>query len=128
VLNLRFQIQKLVKNQRYVEAAHLKKKLNELEGKNHETNTRREIDKREHKFLHLKKKHENELMALEKKINIGKEEMIKAREKDFESIHLKFKVLKEKREKRHRQELIAEEKRLKRFKPCSKYLFKMVHE
>lgn len=112
----------------YVEAAQLKKKLNILEEKNQITNTRREIDKRENMFLQLKKKHENELMALEKKINIGKEEMIKAREKDFESIHLKFKVLKEKKEKQHRHELIAEEKRLKRFKPCSKFLFKMMNE
>ena len=111
-----------------MEAAQLQKKLGILENKNQETNTRREIDKREHKFLQLKKKHENELMALEKKINIGKEEMIKAREKDFESIHLKFKVLKEKREKQHRQELIAEEKRLKQFKPCSKFLYRMVNE
>ena len=111
-----------------MEAAHLKKKLAVLEEKNHITNTRREIDKRENKFLQLKKKHENELLALEKKINIGKEEMIRAREKDFESIHLKFKVLKEKKEKQHRHEMIIEEKRLKRFKPSSKYMFKMDHQ
>jgi alpha-mannosidase len=128
VLNLRFQIEKLVKNQRYIEAAQMKKKLSVLEDKNQVTNTRREIEKHENKFIYLKKKHENELFALEKKINIGKEEMIKAREKDFESIHLKFKVLKEKKEKFHRHERIMEEKRLKQFKPCSKYLFKMIQE
>ena len=108
-----------------MEAAHLQKKLEKLEKINHLNNTKREIDKRKNRFLQLEKKHENELFALEKKINIGKEEMIKAREKDFESIHLKFKVLKEKKEKQHRQEMIIEEKRLKRFKPSSKYLFKM---
>lgn len=128
MLNLRFQIEKLVKNQRYMEAAQLQKKLGQLEEKNQVANTRREIDKHENKFIFLKKKHENELFALEKKINIGKEEMIKAREKDFESIHLKFKVLKERKEKQQRQERIVEEKRLKQFKPCSKYLFKMMHE
>ena len=106
----------------------MQKKLGQLEEKNQVANTRREIDKHENKFIFLKKKHENELFALEKKINIGKEEMIKAREKDFESIHLKFKVLKERREKQQRQERIIEEKRLKQFKPCSKFLFKMMHE
>jgi hypothetical protein len=126
VINLRFQIEKLVKSQQYIQAAHLKKKLIKLEEKNHNQNTRREINKRENKFLYLKKKHENELHALEKKINIGKEEMIKAREKDFESIHLKFKVLKEKKEKQHRHEMIVEEKRLKGFKPSSKYLFNSI--
>lgn len=99
-----------------------------MEEKNQIVNTQREIEKRENKFLQLRKKHENELMALEKKINIGKEEMIKAREKDFEGIHLKFKVLKEKKEKEQKQEVINEERRLKMFKPTSKYMLKSQHE
>lgn len=121
-MNLRFQIGKLVKIQKYVEAAKMKKKLRVLEEKNHLTNTRREIYKRENKFIELKKKHEIELYALEKKIKIGKEEMMKAREKDFESIQLKFKVLKEKNEKKQKKEKSHEEKRLKIFRPCSKYM------
>ena len=86
------------------------------------------MDKKENHYLKLKKKHDNELAALEKRINIGKEEMIKSREKDFMEIHLKFKVLKEKQEKYQKQELIMEEKRLKGFKPTSKYLIKMMED
>lgn len=128
IINLKFQIEKLVKYQNYIEAANLKKKLKKLEQKNEEVKKKIELDKRENQFLKLRKKHENELLALEKRINIGKEEMIKSREKDFMEIHLKFKVLKEKQEKHQKQEMIAEEKRLKGFKPTSKYLFKMMED
>lgn len=114
----------MVKIQKYLEAAEMKKKLKILEEKNEDTNTKREIYKRENKFIQLTKKHETELFALEKKIKIGKKEMIKAREKDFESIHLKFKVLKEKNEKKQRKKRLSEEKRLKRFRPCSKYMIR----
>jgi hypothetical protein len=124
IINLRFQIEKLVKAQNYIQAANLKKKLKKLEEKNEDIRRKKEIEKTKNKFLTIRKKHENELMALEKRINIGKEEMIKSREKDFMEIHLKFKVLKEKQETQQKQEMIAEEKRLKGFKPTSKYLFK----
>lgn len=126
VIKLRFQINKLVKAQEYIEAAYLKKKLVKLEEKNELRNTRQEISKRESTFLKIKKRHENELLALEKKINLGKEEMIKARESDFESIHLKFKVLKEKREKKQKSEMIIEKKRLRSFKPSSNHLFSTI--
>ena len=122
MLNLRFQIEKLVKNQRYNEAAHLQKKLSKLEEKNEILNIKRIHEKHENLFLKLKKTHENEMNALEKKIRIGKEEMLRAREKDFNGINLKFKVLKEKLEKQHRQEQISEERRLKMFKPSSNYI------
>ena len=105
-----------------MEAAQLQKKLKKIEDNNHKVSIAREIEKRENKFIHLNKIHDMELKALQEKINVGKNEMIRAKEKDFESIRLKYDVLKKQQEKEHRQEEISENKRLKNFKPTSKYL------
>ena len=105
-----------------MEASQLQKKLKKIEEKNHKVSIAREIEKRENKFIHLNKIHEIELKALQEKINVGKNEMIRAKEKDFESIQLKYDVLKKQQENEHRHEEISEHKRLKNFKPTSKYL------
>lgn len=122
VLNLEYQIEMLVKDQRYTEAAQLQKRLAKLkidaEGKIHQ-NTESKI-----KILleNLIKKHETELMSLEAKLNSERDQLLKLREKEFENLHTKFRVFREKLEKNHSAEFNKEEKALKGFKASSNYL------
>lgn len=119
VLNMEFQISVLVKDQRYNEAAIVQKKYEKL----------REacILKGQGSFddsLRLKieaagKKQENELIAIEKRINANREALFKAKDYEFEQLNSKFKVYREKLENNHVNEFVKEEKRLKTFNPCS---------
>ena len=68
------------------------------------------------------KRHQNELVATEKKINTEREELLKIREKDFDKLHSKFKVFREKLENNHTSDFIWEEKRLRTFNPSSNHL------
>jgi len=122
VLNLEYQIERLVKDQRYTEAAQLQKKLEKL---------RREAEVRIHgktedkiKLLleNLIKKHETELLAVEARLNAERDTLLGAREKEFEALHTKFRVFREKLEKNHAAEFNREERALKGFKPSSNYL------
>lgn len=68
------------------------------------------------------KRHENELLVIEKRLNSDREELLKMREKDFEMIHSKFRIFREKLETNHNADYIKEEKRLKSFNPSANYL------
>lgn len=122
VLNLEYQIERLVKDQRYTEAAQLQKKLEK---------SRREAEVRIHgktedkiKLLleNLIKKHETELLAVEARLNAERDTLLGAREKEFEALHTKFRVFREKLEKNHAAEFNREERALKGFKPSSNHL------
>ena len=68
------------------------------------------------------KKHENELVAIEKRLNSDREELLRMREKDFEKVHSKFRVFREKLDNNHNADFIREEKKLKTFNPSANYL------
>lgn len=122
VLNLEFQIEKMVKDQRYTEAAQLQKKLDkqrrEAEMKIHQKTE----EKIKSLLENLIKKHETELQAVEARLNAERDVLLTSREKEFENIHSKFKVFREKLEKNHTNEFNREEKTLKGFKASSNYL------
>jgi len=122
VLNLEYQIARLVADQRYSEAAQLQKKLEK---------TRRDAELKIHgrtedkiKLLleNLIKKHETELLAVEARLNAERDTLLAAREKEFEALHTKFRVFREKLEKNHAGEFNREERALKTFKPSSNHL------
>ena len=119
VLNLEYQISVLVKDQRYNEAAVVQKKLEKLRDaclqKSHGTID----DSIRNKLEGANKRQENELIAVEKRINANREALFKAKDFEFEQLNSKFKVYREKLENNHVNEFIKEEKKLKAFNPCS---------
>ncbi len=122
ILNLEYQIEKLVKDQRYNEAGILQKRLDQLKNDClNKINTKTE-EKIRNLIENMNKRHENELTALEKRLNSDRDELLKMREKDFEKAHSKFRVFREKLENNHTADFIKEEKKLKTFNPSSNYL------
>lgn len=122
VLNLQYQIERLVRDQRYTEAAQLQRQLEKA---------RREAELRIHgktedkiKLLleNLIRRHETELLAAEARLNAERDALLGAREKDFEALHTKFRVFREKLEKNHAAELIREERALRAFRASSNLL------
>ena len=122
ILNLQHQIQGLVKDQRYNEAAILQKKLEKSRDICVQKNQFSMDESIRNKLETVHRKHENEIMAIEKRINANREAMYKAKELEFEQLNSRFKVYREKLENNHANELIKEEKRMKSFNPCSNNL------
>ena len=122
ILNMEYQVQMLVRDQRYNEAGNLLKRL-EIQ-KN--TCLNKISDKTDEKIRNLLetmiKRHENELLVIEKRLNSDREELLKMREKDFETVHSKFKIFREKLETNHNADYIKEERRLKTFNASSNSL------
>lgn len=122
VINFEYQIEKLVKDQRYTEAAHLQKKLDKLRNEVGNKINQKTEDKIKLLLENLIKKHENELIAVEARLNADRDNLLLAREKDFDNFHAKFKIFREKLDKNHVNEFNREEKALKGFKASSNHL------
>lgn len=122
VLNLEYQIEKMVKDQRYTEAAQLQKKLDKLKRESEMKIHKKTEDKIRTLLENLIKKHETELVAIESRLNTDRDNLLLSREKEFENLHSKFKVFREKLENNHNTEFNREEKALKGFKASSNYL------
>jgi hypothetical protein len=119
VLNLEFQIEKMVKDQRYTEAGHLQRRLETLKNDCLQKINQKTEDKVRNLLENYNKRHENELTVIEKRLNSERDELLKMREKDFERVHSKFKVFREKLESNHTADFIREQKKLKTFNPSS---------
>ncbi len=122
VLNTEYQIRKLVKKQRYKEAAILQKKLHKLRMKCEMKGAEETNDKIRKLLENLIKKQENDRMAIELKLNLQRDELLSTREKEFDAIHSKFNVFREKLESNHNNEFLAKQKDLKSFNPSSNHL------
>lgn len=122
VLNLEYQIEKMVKDQRYTEAAQLQKKLDKAKKEAEMKIQQKTEDKIKSLLENLIKKHETELQAVESRLNTERDVILTSREKEFESLHSKFRVFREKLEKNHTNEFNKEDKALKGFKASSNYL------
>merc|ERR1712045_504241 len=79
VLNLEYQIERLVKDQRYKEAATLQKKVEALREKCLNKIDNATTSKKNHKVEYFLQKQEYEMQALCKKIDTGREELVKAK-------------------------------------------------
>jgi hypothetical protein len=122
ILNLEYQIEMLVKDQRYNEAGNLQKRLDVLKNDCINKINNKTEEKIKNLLENMSKRHENELIAIEKRLNSDREELLKAREKEFEKVHSKFRVFREKLDNNHNGDFIKEEKRLRTFKPSSNNL------
>lgn len=122
VLNLEFQIERLARDQRYNEAANLQKRFDKLKQEADNKMYHKTEDKIKLLLENLIKKHETELISLESRLNTERDNLLLAREKDFENIHSKFKIFREKLENNHNTEFNKEEKILKGFKASSNNL------
>lgn len=123
-LNLEYQIQKLARKQRYKEAALLKKKLSRLVDQEEEEFQRQALLQYNLLIENYKKKLEVDRFVLEQKLNRQKEELLAKRDNDFNTIHYKFNVFREKQEQIHKQQLLQKNKDLKNFNPCSNFVAK----
>lgn len=119
VLNLEFQIDCLVKEQRYKEADALERKLHKLRRFCQERNKESDKQRINHLLAQYANKQTNELNVLRKKIDSGREELLKAREKDYQKLVAKYKVLRENLDDSHILEYQKIERHLKLFKPSS---------
>lgn len=122
IINIEYQIKKLVSNQRYNEAGLLQKKLEVLKEKAREKNYFRNEDKTKNKMEKIIRDQMIELSAIESKLISERDSMIKAREKAIEAIHCKYRVFHDKMVKVHQSDAVNEERALKNFNPCSNYL------
>ena len=122
VLNLQYQVEQLVKDQRYNEAGFLQRRLDVLKNECLVRMGQKTEDKIRNLVEHVGRRHENELVAIEKRLNSDREELLKMREKDFERIHSKFRVFREKLDNNHSIDFVREEKRLRSFNPSSNNL------
>ena len=122
VLNLEYQVSALVKDQRYNEAAVVQKKLEKLRDQVIVKANSGIDDSIRLKLEAASKKQENEIVAIEKRINSNRDLLLRAKNEEFERLNSKFRVYREKLENNHVNEFLKEEKRLKGFNPCSNSL------
>jgi len=119
VLNLEYQIARLVKDQRYKEAHGLQRKADEQRAKCLKKNESLINQRKNNKVDHFLQKQEYEMQALCYKIDTGREELIKAREKDYQKLVSKYRVLRENLDDTQIMDYHKTEKTLKNFKPSS---------
>lgn len=122
IINMEYQIKRLVTTQRYDEAGVLQKKLEVLKGKAREKNSSRNEDKVRNRIEKIIRDQMIELSALESKLISERDSMIQAREKAIEAIHSKYRVFHDKMVKTHQNDAANEERALKNFNPSSNYL------
>ena len=122
VLNLEYQVAALVKDQRYNEAAVVQKKLERLRDQVIVKANSGIDDSIRLKLEAASKRQENEIVAIEKRINSNRDLLLRAKNEEFERLNSKFRVYREKLENNHVNEFLREEKRLKGFNPCSNSL------
>ncbi len=120
ILNLEYQISVLVKDQRYNEAAVVQKKLEKLKEQALRKGHGALDDSFRNKLEAANKRQENELIAIEKRINSNRDALIKEKDLEFDQLNSRFRVYREKLENNHVNEYIKEEKKLKTFNPHSK--------
>jgi ElaB/YqjD/DUF883 family membrane-anchored ribosome-binding protein len=125
ILNLEYQISVLVKDQRYNEAAIVQKKLAKLKDKAVEKGHGAIDESLRNKLEAANKKRENELIAIEKRLNSLRDQLFREKDSEFDQLNSRFKVYREKLENNHVNEFIKEEKRLKGFNPYSKAFAEM---
>merc|ERR1712166_144469 len=119
VLNLEYQIERLVKDQRYKEAHGLQKKCEDLKQKCMSKIDTATESRKQHKIEHFLQKQEYEMQALIYKIDTGREELIKAREKDYQKLVSKYRVLRENMDDTQIMQYHQSEKKMKSFNPSS---------
>lgn len=119
VLNLEYQIQQLVRGQRYKEAHALQRKAEDLKNKCLKKNESHWNNTKNNKLDHFIQKQEYEMQALCYKIDTGREELIKAREKDYQKLVSKYRVLRENMDDTQIMEYHRSEKNMKSFNPSS---------
>jgi nitrate/nitrite-specific signal transduction histidine kinase len=123
ILNLEYQLSVLINEKRYREAASIKKKIllkiEEAKAKN-ENQIKVSL---KNQLQNLLKKQEQEKLASETKFISIRNELFSQREKDFETIHSKFNVFREKLEGNHSQEMMFKKKELRIFKAISDQFF-----
>ena len=119
ILNLEYQIQRLVKDQRYKEAHALQKKAEALRQKCSVKIDNETAQRRNHKIDHFLQKQDYEMQALCKKIDTGREELVKAKEKDYQKLVSKYRVQRENLDDSQILEYQKHLKTLKMFKPSS---------
>jgi len=122
VLNLEFQIRMLVRDQRYKEADALQKKTGALRDRVMKKNVGQIQSTKNHKMDHFVQKQEFEMQALMCKVDTGRDELIKAREKDYQKLVSKYRVLREKLDEDQIKDFHRKEKDMKNFKPSSNIL------
>lgn len=122
ILNIEYQVQMLVRDQRYNEAGNLLKRLESLKSQCLNKISDKTDEKIRNMLESMVKRHENELLVIEKRLNSDREELLKMREKDFEMVHSKFRIFRDKLEKNHNSDYIKEDRRLKSFNPSANYL------
>lgn len=125
ILNLEYQISVLVKDQRYNEAAVVQRKLERLKQSALQKGHGQIDESLRNRMEAANKKRENELIAIEKRINSMRETLAREKDTEFEQLNSRFKVYREKLENNHVNEFIKEEKRLKGFNPYSKAFAEM---
>ena len=122
VLNYEYQISILVKDQRYDEAAVVHKHLEKARDLCIQKANINIDDSMRFKMEALNKKQENEIIAVETRVNANRDLLFKSKDMEFQQLNSKFKVYREKLENNHVNEFTREEKKLKTFNPCSNAL------
>ena len=122
ILNMEHQINLLVKDQRYNEAAVVQKKLEVLRDKRVQKGSFNMDESIRSRLEAINKRQENEIAALEKRIAANRESLFKAKDLEFDQLNSRFRVYREKLDNNHINEFIREEKRVKTFNPCANSL------
>ena len=122
ILNMEHQINLLVKDQRYNEAAVVQKKLEVLRDKRVQKGSFNMDESIRSRLEAINKRQENEIAVLEKRIAANRENLFKTKDAEFDQLNSRFRVYREKLDNNHINEFIREEKRLKSFNPCANSL------
>lgn len=122
IINMEYQIKRLVNDQRYDEAGIMQKKLDVLRLKARELNLTKTEEKIKNRLEKVMRDQMIELSALESKLLSERDTMLKAREKAVEATHSKYRVFYEKMLKTHQADAANEERALKNFNPSSNYI------
>lgn len=91
-INLQFKMEQMAKNQRFKEAAEIKTQLEDEYNKCIEK-IEQEREMKVHKSMEkLIKKQDNELRTLRQKITVNKNDLLKTKDKDYDSLVKKYKA------------------------------------
>ncbi len=112
----------MVKNQNYEEAAALQRKIDKLKQKSSGRNRKDFETKIKNLLEQLIKKHKNDLKGYKVKLETERNQISIIRAKEIESLHSKFKVIRDKLFNNQKAEFNYESKKLKCFKPSSNYI------
>lgn len=113
LLNLRKIEQQLAKQKEYIEAYQVQQKCLHLEKNENEKWSDVRKQKIKNNLQQLKLKQQNELAAIRQKIDVGKEEQVKARSSELERLFQKYQNVKEELERQQFNEIKKLEKSFK---------------